>query len=222
MNLLKKEYFDFFIELAANNNRDWFTANKKRYENEVKIPFEKFVQSIIEELTPLNPDFKDLTAKECVFRINRDIRFSKDKTPYKLNCSALIVPNGKKSHRLDGLYIEVSPEKFGVYAGLYEPDKDQIELIRYAILNQNEEFNVLLNQTEFKQTFGEVLGEKNKILPKNFKSYSEIHPLVYNKQWYVNALFKTDLVLTTKSIEKLKEVYTTVLPFLTFLENGIK
>ena len=91
-----KDYLDFFIELAGNNNKDWFDINRKRYEQSVKKPFYAFVQRLIDHFALSYPAFKELTASECVFRINRDIRFSKDKSPYKMMCSAVIAPNGKK------------------------------------------------------------------------------------------------------------------------------
>lgn len=94
-----QDYLDFFKELAANNNKDWFHGNKKRYEASVKKPFEEFVQDIINRTSELDDRFAG-EAKKAVFRIYRDVRFSKDKTPYKLNCSAIIAPGGKK--RRDG------------------------------------------------------------------------------------------------------------------------
>jgi uncharacterized protein (TIGR02453 family) len=88
---------DFFKELAANNHKDWFDSNRKRYEESVKKPFSNFVSQFICELAAIDSEFNELTASECVFRINRDIRFSKDKTPYKSTCSAVVAPGGKHS-----------------------------------------------------------------------------------------------------------------------------
>jgi uncharacterized protein (TIGR02453 family) len=113
-----EDYRRFFMELAANNHKDWFDVNRKRYELSVKEPFQKFVQHLIVEFIKLDPSFSDLTPKDCIFRINRDIRFSPDKTPYKLYCSAVISPGGKKSRSLSGVYVELTPEHIRVYGGV--------------------------------------------------------------------------------------------------------
>ena len=92
MAFFTPDFLQFFIELAPNNNKDWFDINRKRYENSVKEPFKKFVQQLIGELAKSNPAFESLEAKDCIFRINRDVRFSKDKIPYKMMVSAVIAP----------------------------------------------------------------------------------------------------------------------------------
>jgi uncharacterized protein (TIGR02453 family) len=102
MSFFTADYLAFFKELAANNHKEWFDANRKRYETSVKEPFKAFTQHLIDELAKKEPAFKELKASDCIFRINRDIRFSKDKTPYKTQCSAVISPNGKKSSSIHG------------------------------------------------------------------------------------------------------------------------
>ena len=84
MGYFSPDYLDFFIELAANNHKDWFDLNRKRYEASVKKPFAQFTQALIDRIAVTNPSFQHVLAKDCIFRINRDIRFSADKTPYKL------------------------------------------------------------------------------------------------------------------------------------------
>ena len=99
------DYLLFFQELAQNNHKEWFDLNRSRYEKNVKVPFRDFTQVAIDTIAKSDPLFKDLLAKDCVFRINRDIRFSKEKIPYKTMCSALISPNGKKSKAINGIYF---------------------------------------------------------------------------------------------------------------------
>ena len=101
MAFFEKDFLDFFIELAPNNNKDWFDLNRHRYANSVREPFKKFVSHMIENMSKDMPELKDLEPKDCTFRVNRDIRFSKDKTPYKLRMSALITPGGKKKRAED-------------------------------------------------------------------------------------------------------------------------
>ncbi len=110
MAFFDPDFIQFFKDLAPNNNKDWFDENRKRYETIVREPFKSFVDHMISELHKVNPKFTDLTNKDCIFRINRDIRFSKDKTPYKMNVSALVAVGGKKNYMGEGVYFELGPE----------------------------------------------------------------------------------------------------------------
>lgn len=198
MKHFTKEFIDFFIELAPNNNKDWFDENRSRYENHVREPFKKFVQYMIGEIAKSNPEFKEVEAKDCIFRINRDIRFSKDKTPYKMQVSAVIAPDGKKSKAVNGVYFELSPERVRVYGGVYEIDKEDLFTVREAMANDPKSLKKVYTNPRFVNVFGEILGEKNKIIPKEFKGAAENEPLIYNKQWYFYAEFPPELMLSDK------------------------
>lgn len=195
MAFFKPAFLEFFIELAANNNKDWFDLNRKRYENFVKEPFKDFVQHLIREVSKIDSSFKDLEAKDCIFRINRDIRFSQDKTPYKMYLGAVIAPEGKKSKAINGVYIELGPEHMRVYGGVYEIDKEDLLTVREGIAADPEKFQDAYNDPRFKKVFGKILGEKNKVLPKDLKEAAEQEPLIYNKQWYFYAEFEPETIL---------------------------
>lgn len=196
MKHFSKEFLDFFIELAPNNNKDWFDANRSRYENYVRDPFKLFVQHIIDSIAKSHHEFKDLQAKDCIFRINRDIRFSNDKTPYKMNVSAVVASSGKKSKAINGVYFELSPEYVRIYGGIYEADKEDLYAVREGIVADLEGFKKAYTDKAFVKTFGTILGEKNKIIPKEFKEAAEKEPLLFNKQWYFYAQFEPELVLS--------------------------
>lgn len=157
------EFESFLKELQDNNNRDWFTENKPRYERHVKKPFESFVRDLILRMQQYDPACK-IEPKDAIFRIYRDIRFSKDKTPYKTNVSAIIGRGGRKEMSLAGMYLEMGHQHLRVYGGVYKPDKDQLNAIRQEILYNQSEFNRVINDAEFKRCFGELRGEKNKRL----------------------------------------------------------
>ena len=192
MSFFQKDFLDFFIELAPNNNKDWFDLNRKRYENSVKEPFKNFVNHIISKLAEIDPTFKELEAKDCIFRINRDIRFSKDKQPYKMQVSAIVSPLGKKSKAINGVYFELGPEHLRVYGGVYEIGKDDLLTVREGIAENIGEFQKTYNNPLFVKTFGELKGEKNKIIPKELKIAAEKEPLIYNKQWYFYSQFEPE------------------------------
>ncbi|MDP4797428.1 MAG: DUF2461 domain-containing protein [Crocinitomicaceae bacterium] len=198
MAFFTPDFLQFFIELAPNNHKDWFDLNRKRYEKSVKEPFKDFVGHIIKEIAKTDASFKDLEAKDCIFRINRDIRFSKDKTPYKMNVSAVVAPEGKKSKAVNGIYFEFGPEHVRVYGGIYEIDKDDLLTVREGIANDLKGFQEAYSNPSFKKVFGTILGEKNKVLPKELKEAAEKEPLIFNKQWYFYAQFDAETVLSPK------------------------
>jgi uncharacterized protein (TIGR02453 family) len=217
-----EDYCSFFKELAANNNKDWFDQNRKRYENAVKEPFKQFVVYLIEEFTKIDSAFSELEAKDCIFRINRDIRFSVDKTPYKLFSSAVISPGGKKSRSLRGVYIEFTPEHIRVYGGVYEADRDEIHDIRSYISSNLKEFNSLVQAPSFKNLFGEIRGNKNKVLSSDFRQSAIEQPLLFNKQWYYFAEFSPDFIITADLIDVVLNCYRAALPLSTFLLSALK
>lgn len=177
------DFLEFFKELAANNNKDWFDANRKRYEQSVKEPFKEFVADLISEVHKVDPEI-NIEAKDAIFRINRDIRFSKDKAPYKLDRSAIISSAGRKDHSVPGFYLSLGPDKTYLGGGAYFLKPEQLQALRTYIMGNNEKLEKVLNQKAFKEYFGEIRGEKNKRLPAEFRDMAEKQPLLYNKQFY--------------------------------------
>lgn len=222
MAFFTKDYLDFFIELAPNNAKEWFDNNRKRYENSVKKPFSDFVQHLIHSFEKHDSRLKDLEPSACIFRINRDIRFSKDKAPYKLFCSAVVAPNGKKSEAVNGVYFELGPEALRVYGGVYEIDKDNLYLLREGIAAHLKEFQQLIDAPDFKAVFGEIKGEKNKVIPAEFKPAAEKQALIYNKQWYYMAEFPAEQLLSDDLDRLLERCYLAGRPLEAFFNQFIQ
>jgi len=217
MTYFTKDYLDFFKELAANNNKDWFHANKKRYELSVKEPFLVFIQEIIDRTAKIDKGF-EADAKQAIFRIYRDVRFGKDKTPYKMTSSALIVPGGKKEGMgIPGMYLEAGPEHFRFYSGLYQPEKDVLQKVREYILKHSDELNKLTSDKDFVKRFGELRGEKNKILPKEFKQAAENQSFLFNKQFYFFASMPPEIILRDDIIDLVMEYFEASEPMREFL-----
>lgn len=207
MKYFNPAFLDFFKELAANNHKEWFDENRKTYELEVKLAFQKFVDALIKKMSEKDKRFEDLSSKDCIFRINRDVRFSKDKTPYKLMSSAIIAPGGKKSRAIDGIYLELSPAHVRVYGGIYELDKDGIYDIREGIHSNLKSFQQIISNPSFKKVYGEIKGEKNKIIPKEFQETAALEPLVFNKQWYFYTEFSPTLILKENLMDEIIAAY---------------
>jgi uncharacterized protein (TIGR02453 family) len=221
MAFFEKDFLDFFIELAPNNNKDWFDLNRERYANSVREPFKKFVAHMIEKMSKNMPELKELEPKDCTFRINRDIRFSKDKTPYKLRVSALITPGGKKKRSEDarGVYFELGPEHVRVYGGVFEVDKDDLYNIREGIAGSPAEFKQLYTDKKFKKIYGDIHGAKNKVIPKEFKEAGAEEPMIYNKQWYFFSQFEPETVLDDNLDKKIIECHKAGLPIKEYLNK---
>ena len=184
MAYFTQDYLNFFRDLSENNHREWFHANKKRYENSVKKPFAAFVDALIERVQDEDDPEIQITAKEAIFRINRDIRFSKDKTPYKNHMSAVVSRGGRKEMTRPGLYVQLNHEHLQIYGGLYMLDKQQLQRVRTHISDHLPEFKELLANSSFAEKFDGLHGEKNKRLPKEFQEAAEEQPLLYNKSYY--------------------------------------
>ena len=125
-----------------------------------------------------------MTPKQGLFRINRDIRFSKDKTPYKIHMAGMISKSGKKDHSYPGIYCQANHMDVRIYSGCHGLEKNQLYAVRTAISKNLQGFDQLINEPAFKSTFGEILGEKNKRLPAEFVEASAKQPLIFNKNFY--------------------------------------
>ena len=221
MAFFNSDYLLFFQELAQNNHKEWFDLNRPRYEKNVKVPFRDFTQVAIDTIAKSDPQFKDLLAKDCVFRINRDIRFSKDKIPYKTMCSAVISPNGKKSKAINGIYFEFTPEHVRFYGGIYSIEKEDLYSVRAGIAANLKEFTALLEDAEFKKVYGHIRGEKNKIIPPEFREAANDQALIYNKHWYFFVQYPAEEILSDDVLNKLIHAYNVANPIKQFFNQFI-
>lgn len=211
----------FFIELAPNNNKEWFDANRQRYVSNIKEPFEAFVADVITQIAKHEPKL-NISPREAIFRINRDVRFSKDKAPYKSRMSAVVAAGGRKDQSSGGIYFELGPENVAFYGGQYNPDRDQLQRIREHIAANLEPFRKLRTAKAFVAHFGTVQGERNKIVPKEFKAVLEQEPLIANKQFYFMAELDPKLVTSPKLLDVLMEHYRAMKPMNDLLAAALK
>ena len=164
---------DFLTALKKNNDRDWFAGNRKLFET-AKSEYEAFIQDVIEKMTEFDPILKGLEAKSCIFRINRDTRFSNDKSPYKTNFGAFIVRGGRKNgDRFAGYYIHIEPGSCMIAGGSYMPPSPWLNAIRERIDSDPAAFIKIISSKGFRDAFGTIQGEKLKTAPKG---YSSDHP----------------------------------------------
>lgn len=169
MTLIKLTTLQYLSDLKKNNNREWFLGNRSRYE-EAKENFEAFVQAVIDSIASFDPYIQGLEVRSCTYRINRDIRFSIDKTVYKTHLGAFIVRGGKKNgDRYAGYYFHVEPGNNSMIAGgAYMPPAAWLSAIREKIDDQGEELVKIVKNKEFLKYFGGIVGDKLKTAPKGY------------------------------------------------------
>jgi len=175
MPQINKSTLTFLSGLKLNNEREWFNNNRSRYE-EARKNFEAFVQAVISEIVKFDPIYKGLEAKSCIFRINRDTRFSHDKSVYKTNFGAFMVRGGKKNgDRFPGYYFHIEPGSSFAAGGAYVPPTPWLNALREKIGENADELIRIVNNKEFKKYFGALDGEKLKTAPKG---YPRDHPYI--------------------------------------------
>lgn len=220
MQYITQEYFDFFQELEQNNHKDWFDINRERYENHVKKPFEKLVEKLAIELAQIDDHAIIQTPNQCIFRINRDIRFSKDKTPYKLHRAAVFGIKGKKTEE-PCYYIAVSAKGIEVGGGMYDVSKENLHKIRQEILYNSEGLKQILNSKDFKKYFKGIYGKKNVVLPKEYKEIAQENPVIYQQQYYIFTEFDYKEAMSDDFVKKVLKIFEKVKPFNDYLWEAI-
>jgi len=221
MKYFQDDFISFFKDLAANNNKEWFDSNRKRYETVVREPFKVFIAELIEEIKKDDPSIT-IEPKDAIFRINRDIRFSKDKTPYKLHVGAVISPLGRKDPINPGIYVELGPEHLGIFGGSWSPNKIQLEKIRRRIISHSKVFNQLISDKEFIKYFpGGIKGDKNKRLPKDLLEGAKNQELIFNKQFCYQAFINPDVIPSKDLLKTIMKHYYIAKPLKEFFRKAM-
>ena len=169
-----EQVFPFLQELKRNNNRDWFLSHKKEYQK-VKKEVQDFLAPLLVDMLKVDPGLEGLAPKDCMFRINRDIRFSADKSPYKTNIGLVLSPGGKKSG-LGCYYLHLDPDSSFIGGGVYMPEKEALAAIRQEIDYNLDEFQALISTPSFKKHFGTLNAEHS--LKRAPKGYEEDNPAI--------------------------------------------
>lgn len=182
---IQKSTLVFLTDLSRNNNKEWFGLNRSRYEA-AKSNFELFVQKIIDGIAVEDKILKGLEAKTCMFRINRDIRFSHDKSVYKTHFGAFIVKGGRNNREKHaGYYIHVEPGNSMIAGGAYMPPSPYLSAIREKISDQGDELLKIARDKEFIQVFGKLEGEMLSGSPRGYRKEHPYIELLKMKSYFV-------------------------------------
>lgn len=198
--MIAKETLDFLKKLAKNNEREWFQANKKAFDA-AQDNMTAFAGYLIGEIGKFDEAVADIDPKSCVFRIYRDVRFSKDKSPYKTNLGAYIAPGGRKSMQ-PGYYFHLEPRKSFVAGGKHLPDGAELLKIRAAIADNTAEFLKIVEKKSFADRFGRLSGDALKNPPKGFDPEHKAIEYLKLREYMAWTEFRDDKILTSPDFPK--------------------
>lgn len=219
--MLAQHTLDFIQELAANNNRDWFHGQQKRYEL-VKADYKQLVTRLLVEMQQHDSSLASLTPKECTFRIARDIRFSKDKSPYKTNLGIGLSTYGKRSGMAE-YYVHIQPGAAFVAGGIYQPEAPQLKKIRREIDVFSEDLEAVLGGSDFRRMYGGLSRED--VLSRPPKGYSHDHPAIEHlklKRFIAIAPLEDRWFTSPDFVPHLVQSLVVAKPVLDFINRGLR
>jgi len=174
--MLTKDSLEFLEDLKANNNRNWFLDSKKRYEI-FKKDYQQLVSDFLDAMKPLDPSLEMLEVKNCTFRINRDVRFSKDKSPYKDHLG-IWLSSGAKGMNRSGYYVHIAKSGSFIAGGLYCPEAEDLKKMRKEIAYFHDDLEEIIAAGNFKKEFGDFDRNEKNLLKNPPRGYEKEHPAI--------------------------------------------
>ena len=221
--MITKEALQFLADLIANNNTEWMHENKKRYES-YKKDYHSFITSILTEMKPLDKSLEPLEVKNCTFRINRDIRFSKDKSPYKTNMGVWMSQN-KNRKNSPGYYIHYEKGNCFIAGGVWCPEPNELKLIRKEIEFFHDDLEAIVSNKNFKKEFNELDRSENTVLKKAPKDFDPNHPAIefLKLKSFTSSSKIDDKLFTDKDFSKnIAQKLITLKPMNDFLSRALE
>ena len=211
-----REYITFFQNLERNNHKEWFHANRDSYETNVRQPFLEFVSATAREIQKDGWNI-EINPSHCISRINRYIRFSKDKSPYNLYMTVFFSNHASKDKSLPGIFLRFGARNASFMVVCYGPDTKQLKAIRRSISNTTEIFQKILKNQTLARNFGTLQGERSKRLPREFKETESRCTDIGRKQFYFVREEKPAFLLKPDLLKRTMELWKASKPFNEFL-----
>lgn len=214
-----KKVLDFLKLIAVHNDRDWFHAHRSIYDDAAEA-FSSIVSELISRISEFEPEISSLRPSDCTYRIYRDIRFTNDKSPYKIHMGAFVNARGKKSQH-GGYYIHMQPERCLIGAGCYIYESKVLKAVRQSICDNIDEFRAIVEKPEFKRLFPTVGEEPLKTMPAGFPRDFEYPQYLRPRYYTVRMDFKDEDFLTSGWEEKVASAFKTAKPMIDFLNYTV-
>lgn len=230
MNTIHPDTLPFLQELTVNNNRPWFNEHKDRW-IAAKEQFEAFTQTLLDAMIPLDPSLEGLTAKQCVYRIYRDTRFSADKTPYKTHIACFLSSWGKKNMGVPGYYFQIGTEEaYGLKGtcnlggGIFMPTPEALNAIRQEIFYCPDEFVAIMNEPSYKKYFGNTFFTTKVLqrVPKGYPSDWEHADLLKYKDYCTSYTLPDRLLGSPNLASEVLKVWKASVPLNKFLQRAME
>ena len=220
--MLSKDSLQFLDDLKANNNRDWFLDNKKRYEV-FKKDYQQLVADFLDAMKPLDPTLKMLEVKNCTFRINRDIRFSKDKSPYKDHVG-IWMSSGAKGMNRSGYYVHIARAGSFIAGGFYCPEAEDLKKVRKEIAFFHDDLEEIMHDKNFQKEFGDFDRNEKNLLKNPPRGYEKDHPAIEYlklKSFETSQKFNIEEVLKEGFVSKMTEKLIVLKPLNDFINRAL-
>jgi len=210
------EALQFFRALARHNNRDWFQPRKSLFEEQVKQPMRELVEALNIAMKSFAPEYATDPDK-AIYRIYRDTRFSKDKTPYKDHIAASFYRSGTGPHKYGGYYVHVSHKEVAVGGGVYMPEPDVLLAIRQHIAANHQKLRKILAAPAVRRSLGELQGDQLARVPKGFLATHPAADLLRFKSFILYVNLEPELATTPQFFGEVLTRFRAMKPFLDFL-----
>jgi uncharacterized protein (TIGR02453 family) len=220
--MITQESLAFLDDLKANNHREWFQANQKRYDS-YKKHYRQLTEAFISEMSKGDDTLSHLEFKDCSFRINRDIRFSKDKAPYKTNMGIWMSP-GSKNTNLAGYYVHIEKGASFIAGGIHWPDAADLKKVRREIDGFYDDLEAIVEEPEFKKLYGKLDSDENNTLKTAPKDYDKAHPAIEFlklKSFTATAKLSDGDIEDKDFIKKTAKKLLVLKPFVEFLNRAL-
>jgi uncharacterized protein (TIGR02453 family) len=218
--MVQESTVQFLSKLGKNNNKVWFDKNRDAYAA-AKEDFEVFITEMLGKAAKLDPAFREQKAKDCIYRIFRDVRFGKDKTPYKSHFGAFFSRGGRK-YPGAGFYIHLEPGKTFVGGGLWMPEAPLLKGVRQEIDYNFPEFKKIVGNVKFKKLFSQVNGEVLKTNPKGYDTDNPAIEYLKMKSYTVGTPVADKDILAKDFVAKCADIFTVMNPFVNLLNRPVE
>ncbi len=221
--MIQPSTLEFLRDLKANNNKEWFDQNRKRYDK-VKLDYISLAGTLLDQMKHIDPSLEMLTAKDCIFRINRDIRFSADKSPYKTNLGIVLQPGGKRLTRA-AYYFHIEEGACFAGGGLWMPEGPLLQKVRQEIHYFYPDLVEILGNKDFKKIYGDLDIEPGQKLSRPPKGYFASDPAIEYiklKSFTASTLVANNLLTSEKLVSTIAGYFEVLKPLIKYINRGLE
>jgi uncharacterized protein (TIGR02453 family) len=220
LTVFSKETLKFLRSLKRNNNREWFQKHRCNYEQHVKQPMADLIQALHEDFQEFAPEMI-ASPKVSAYRIYRDTRFTKDKSPYKTHVAAVFPRSGLSKHEGAGFYFHIATDELLIGGGLYMPFPEDLNAVRSHIVENPTRFLKIVESPTFRRRFGEIDGEQLARPPRGFPVDHRVGDYLRYKQFLASRTLPAEQVVSARFYQILLETFRAMLPLVRFLNEPI-